>query len=161
MRIEHRACRLGTRKRQVAEADLARRHARGRRACPTPARRPVAIAGSSRRTAATGAAAPSSAQLSPPNAIIDVPDRALGEDDHLAEGQRPADGGVGERPEHDDVGGGDEQQAPEHRPLAQPRRLVLQLVQLACAAATKRSMVQSASPNSRSSFAGGGSTASR
>jgi hypothetical protein len=31
------------------------------------------MSGPSRRTAATGAATPSSAQLSPPNAIIDVP----------------------------------------------------------------------------------------
>ena len=44
-----------------------------------------AIAGSSRSTAATGAAAPSSAQLSPPNAIIDTPTALCANDDDLAE----------------------------------------------------------------------------
>ena len=37
--------------------------------------------------------------------------------------------GVGERPEHDDVGADHEQQAPQHRFFAQARGLVLQLVQ--------------------------------
>ena len=45
----------------------------GRAPARTAARPAGAIAGSRRSTAATGAAAPSSAQLSPPNAIIDVP----------------------------------------------------------------------------------------
>ena len=35
--------------------------------------RAIGLAGSSRSTAATGAAAPSSAQLNPPNAIIETP----------------------------------------------------------------------------------------
>ena len=51
--------------------------ARARRRSRTrPARRPVAMAGSRRSTAATGAAAPSSAQLSPPKAIALAPTAA-------------------------------------------------------------------------------------
>ena len=123
-----RAARI--REREIAEADLARRHARrpGRvaRAASAPA---GAIAGSRRSTAATGAAAPSSAQLSPPNAIIDVPTALCANTTTCAEAQAAVAGGAGERPEHDDVGADDEQQAPEHRLLAQPRRLVLQRVQ--------------------------------
>ena len=83
-----------------------------------------AIAGSRRSTAATGAAAPSSAQLSPPNAIIETPTalcakttsspsvEAAGRRRRSRATRTPAT-----------LARDHEQQAPQHRPLAQPRRL--------------------------------------
>ena len=88
---------------------------------PSPAR-----AAAPRRPAPT---APSSAQLSPPNAIIDAPTALCANTTTCAEVEAAVAAALRERPEHDDVGADDEQQAPEHRLLAQPRRLVLQLVQ--------------------------------
>ena len=41
--------------------------------------------------------------------------------------------GTGERPEHEDIGADHEQHAPQHRPLAQPGRFVLQRVQTGAA----------------------------
>ena len=48
--------------------------------------------------------------------------RGLGEDDQRAEVEPAGGGGVGQRPEHGDVRAGDQQQAPDQRPLAQARR---------------------------------------
>ena len=77
--VEHGGQVGPVRERHVAEADLARGHAgRGRRASRATGSAPAsAITGSSRLSATTGAAAPSSAQLQPPNAIIDVPTIAV------------------------------------------------------------------------------------
>ena len=122
--------RRGIGERDVAEADLARRQAGGRPRARRAARPAGAIAGSRRSTAATGAAAPSSAQLSPPNAIIDVPTARLREHDDLAErrGGRRRRRSRATRTRRT-LAADDEQQAPQHRLLAQPRRLVLQRVQ--------------------------------
>ena len=57
----------------IAEANLARGQLQPRGRLPERSSPAGRIAGSSRSTAATGAAAPSSAQLNPPNAIIDTP----------------------------------------------------------------------------------------
>ena len=88
-----------------------------------------AMAGSRRSTAATGAAAPSSAQLRPPNAIALAPTATCAKTTTRPRSRRPAAAADGQRPEHGDVGAGDEQQAPDERLLAQARRLVLELVQ--------------------------------
>ena len=118
-------------KRHVAEADLARRQAGGRRGRPTRSAPAGAIAGSSRSTAATGAAAPSSAQFSPPNAISDVPTRALREDDDAAPRSRRPVGGGARRATRTRRRWrrATSSRLQQHRLLAQPRRLVLQLVQ--------------------------------
>ena len=78
--VEHRrAGRAGTRTSRRGSGSRARACAVGRRrrrslTASAPA---AAIFGSSRLSATTGAAAPSSAQLQPPNAIIDVPTIAV------------------------------------------------------------------------------------
>ena len=52
--------------------------------------------------------------------------RGLGEDHHLGEAQRSGRGRARERPEHPDVGAGDQEHAPKERLLAKPGGLVLQ-----------------------------------
>ncbi len=70
--LEHRrAARVG--EREIAKANLTCGCAGGRTSDRMTSAPAGAMAGSRRSTAATGAAAVSSAQLSPPNAIIDVP----------------------------------------------------------------------------------------
>ena len=115
-----------------------------------------AIAASSRSTAATGAAAPSSAQLSPPNAIRLVPTAAWAKTTI-----RPSPSPL---------------VASAQKTIALPAtittRLVITersriLVARYCSScsvdrlAVNRSMTQPASPNRRSSLAAGGSTARR
>ena len=116
---------------------------------------------SSRSTAATGAAAPSSAQFSPPNGDQADADGGLGEHHQLVQGQAARR---------------------SRRPPARRRRRRCATSTIArhsstgrsrsrvaayCSSnslrrrATNRSTVQPARPNSRSSLAGGGSTASR
>ena len=125
--FEHRrAARIG--EGDIAEADLARGHARGGARARGQGsgrlhRRLEAQHGGDRRRG------PIKAQLSPPNAIIDVPTALWANMTSWPRSRRPFDRGMGERPEHDDVGADHQQHAPQHRPLAQPRRLVLQLVQ--------------------------------
>ena len=87
------------------------------------------ITSSSRATAAAGAAAPSSAQLSPPKAIALTPIGCLQGDDRRRQAEPPVGRAVAERPEHDEVGDEHDHQAPEHRLLAQAGRLVLQVVE--------------------------------
>ena len=53
----------------------------------------------------------------------------MGVDHDLAEADAACGGRRHERPEDDDVGGDDEQQTPDERPLAEARRVVLELVQ--------------------------------
>ena len=125
---DRRAAGIG--ERDVAKADLARRQARGRGArARRRARRPAPSPPSSRSTAATGAAAPSSAQLNPPNAISDTPIAACAKTTTSPSEMRPAIAADASDQNTSDVGAEHEQQAPEHRLLAQPRRLVLQRVQ--------------------------------
>ncbi len=70
-----------------------------------------------------------SAQLSPPNAIIDVATALCAKMTTRPSVKSPCASGARERPEHDDVRDRHEQHAPDHRPFAQPRRGVLELVQ--------------------------------
>ena len=86
------------------------------------------IAGSSLSTAATGAAEPSSAQFSPPNAIIDVPMAVCANTTASPRLDAPPAADRRERPEHRHVRADDQQQAPHDRLLAQPCGLVLQRV---------------------------------
>ena len=88
------------------------------------------IAGSSRSTAATGAAAPSSAQLNPPNAIIDAPTALCANMTSCAErrcGRRRRRSASDQNTTT--LAATTSSRLQMHRPLAQPRRLVLQLVQ--------------------------------
>ena len=90
----------------------------------------MAIAGSSRRTAATGAAAPSSAQLRPPNAMSDVPTAHCAKTTSSPRSSRPCR--LPPTPAPRTRGRwrrATRSRLQQQRPLAQPRRLVLQLVQ--------------------------------
>ena len=147
------------RERHVAEADLARGHARrpgfgvagdrqraGLRPC----------AGSSRLSATTGAAAPSSAQLQPPNAIIDVPTMRGEEHGRAVEGEVAVGGRVGDRPR-------DEHVRARARAAGCSRAAARAAASTSTAARrggarrdVKRSITQSESPNSRTSLAAGG-----
>ena len=117
--------------------------------------------GSSRFSATTGAAAPSSAQLQPPNAIIDVPTSAVRNTIVRSRRDAAVGGGVGDRPHDEHVRGEHEHEAQRERALAQPRRLATAARRGCGAGSVNRSMTQSASPNSRTSLAAGASTASR
>ncbi len=76
--VEHRfARRRRIRERDVAEADLARRHVRCADACLARSAPSGSIARCRRNTAPAGAAAPSSAHDNPPNAIMLVVTAAL------------------------------------------------------------------------------------
>ena len=118
------------------------------------------IAAFSRATAATGAAAPSSAQFSPPNAIMDAP--------------ATADAYATSAPSESRWSSAADPSAQSTRPLAASTsaRLVSTersriLVASYCSRcrwrllARKRSRTQSGSPKIRTSLAAGGSTASR
>ena len=89
-----------------------------------------AIASSRRSTAATGAAAPSSAHDHPPKAIALVVMAAVAKVTSAIERQGPAGGRGGQRPEHHEIGGDHQQQAPGHGPLAQAGRPPLELEEL-------------------------------
>ena len=113
----------------IAEPDFARRHAFARRECLASARLPDAMASRRRSTAPAGAEAPSRAHDNPPNAIMLVLTAALAKVTTSASAKRPADGIRGDRPEHQNVRGQHQQQAPQHRPLAQASGFPLQVEQ--------------------------------
>ena len=101
--IEHRrAARIG--KRHVTESDPRTQGDRRRLGDPAGNAPFGAIAGSSRSTAATGADAPSSAQLRPPNAIIDVPTASWAKTAISASVSWPDTALEASAPEHGDVG---------------------------------------------------------
>ena len=118
------------------------------------------IAGFSLSTAATGAADPSSAQLRPPNAIIDVPIAAWAKTTTAPSWRWPASTA----------------EASDQSTMTLATATMARLDKTDCSRifvasycsscrrvrrATKRSIVQPTSPNIRSSLAAGGSTASR
>ncbi len=129
-----------------------------RRRCSAPS---GAIAGSSRSTAATGAAAPSSAQLRPPNATRLTPSATWAKTTIGSSVQLARHGRHAERAEHGQVG--DRRRSPgtarRSVPAAGSRGTAARTAR--CRRSMKRSTTQPASPNSRSSLAGWGSTASR
>ncbi len=90
-------------------------------------RRPGRSSARRRSTAATGAAAPSRAQLSPPNAIIDVPSAAWAKVTVAPSSRRPSSAAAASDQNTSRVGDQDEHHAQDEGPLAQPGRLVLQL----------------------------------
>ena len=112
-------CGVVASKRGVARAE-------GLRSASAPA---VAIAGSRRSTAATGEDAPSSAQLRPPKAIIETPTALKAKTTAWASVKAPRSVALASAPEHDDVRGADDEQAPRHRLFAQARGFVLQRVE--------------------------------
>ena len=138
----------------VAEADLRRRAARRPGARAEGQRAPAgAMAGFSRSAAATGAAAPSSAQLRPPNAISDAPTAAWAKVDGPPEVDPAVGGRVGQRPEHDHVGGAP--RAPGWTSTDRSRSRVASYCSWCSRVrrAMKRSIVQPARPKRRSSLA--------
>ena len=101
--LEHRRARARDRRSVTSRKRISRagmpRGRRDRRTASAPA---GAIAGSRRSTAATGAAAPSSAQLSPPNAIIDAPTALCAKTTSRAEvDARRRGAALRQRPEHE------------------------------------------------------------
>ena len=115
VRSRTRISRAGIRRRQRVPGWAARR------SVPSP--RPRRI------VAATGCAAPSSAQFRPPNAIELVPTAAVANTTSAESVMLPDDAAFGERPEHEAVGREHEHERPDDRLLAQPRRPPLQLEQ--------------------------------
>ena len=138
----------------VAEADLARRHARRPARSPDGSAPAGAIAGSRRSTAATGAAAPSSAQFRPPNAIIDVPTALCAKTTTRAESR------ARRRRRRSPSDQKTTTLAPTTSSRLQSTGCSRSRVASYCSScrrvrrATKRSIVQPARPNSRSSLAG-------
>ena len=95
--------RTSTSRKRISRAGIA---GRGRRRRRRPgARPPRPSRGSSRLSATTGAAAPSSAQLQPPNAIIDVPTSAVRNTIVRSRLMRPSPAAFGDRPRDEHVGG--------------------------------------------------------
>ena len=81
------------------------------------------------RTATTGAAAPSSTQLSPPKAISDVPTAHCAKTTSSPSVTRPDVTALASAQNTIDIRRQHDEKTPNHRPLAETRRLVLQVVQ--------------------------------
>ena len=144
----------------IAKTNFARGRAVRRRDLPERSAPAGRIAGSRRSTAATGAAAPSSAQLNPPNAIIETPMALCTYTTASPRLMRPAVAALAS--------------IQKHQTFAEITRSMLQItgrsrrrVAAYCSScrrvrrAMKRSMVQPARPKRRSSLLAGGSTARR